>query len=290
MGKRSRFSTGPTSSGPVAIRGIFRFLAILCLLLPASTAGALDLFTLWRQPQIPLQMIEGAWADYSTQVMSGGRRESGIVRVVCLDRNGGTDDQAWMIELLYLDEMQDGTMVPQAGQGTRLRISRDLLKREGALLDYVLEIEQWRDGVPEKISPEQLQEDPLIAASLSDEFVPDRVDIGTPTTRVVQGHQLLCDQFTLAAADTQVARLPAGEVIQTSTWEVVAAVNSEIPFLGLAFVSERQHAESRLDPPQRRMKLPPPRIRVEKMELVAYGSGAQPVLLQRGTGPMNRTN
>lgn len=281
MKARITSTTGPARPGPVRFSTALPVLVAVCVLLSAATAGALDFFTLWRQPQIPLQIIEGAWADYGTQVMSGGRREANIIRIACLDRGAGTDDEAWVIELLYLDELEDGTLVPRAGQGTRLRISRAILKREGALLDHVLEIEQWTDGVPEKITPEQLQEDPLVAASLSAEFVPDRVEIGQQTTRVIQGHQLLCDQFTLAAADTQVARLPAGEVIQTSTWEVTAAVNSEVPFLGLAFVSERQRAESRLDPPNRRMKLPPPRVRVEKMELVAYGAGAKPVLVQR---------
>ena len=38
----------------------------------AQPACALDVFTLWRQPELPLRMEEGAWADYRSQVMAGG--------------------------------------------------------------------------------------------------------------------------------------------------------------------------------------------------------------------------
>lgn len=254
-GKRSSTSarrafeqrTGPVGPGPSRIGTVAVLLAV-ALLLPAVEASALDFFTLWRQPQIPLQITEGAWADYATQVMSGGRREADIVRIACLDHAGGSDDRSWVFELLYLEEKDDGSLVPRPGEGTRLRIARDIVGRQGALLDHVLEIESWTAGVPETITPEQLQDDPLIANSLAAEFTPERVEIGAQTTRVIAGHQLLCDQFAMTAADTQIARLPAGEVIQVSTWEVVAAVNSEVPFLGLAFVSERVNSESRLDP------------------------------------------
>lgn len=274
--KASLQRTGPVWPGPSRI--VLPLALAAALLVQAPVAGALDFFTLWRQPQIPLQITEGAWADYGTQVMSGGRRESDIVRIACLDRAAGTDDESWVFELLYLEEKPDGELVPLPGEGTRLRISRDILERRGALLDHVIEIESWSGGVPERITPDQLRDDPLIANSLSAEFIPERVESGAATTRVVAGHQLLCDQFVMTAADTQIARLPAGEVIQVSSWEVVAAVNAEVPFLGLAFVSERTSAESTMDPPNRRMQLPPARIRAEKMELVGYGTGAKPVL------------
>ncbi|MBU8870602.1 MAG: hypothetical protein KOO60_07050 [Gemmatimonadales bacterium] len=250
----------------------------LLLLLNGTQAHALDFFTLWRQPNIPLQITEGSWADYRTQVMKGGRRESNLVRISCLDRPFGTDDESWAIELLFLEEKKDGSLVPLPGQGTRLRISRELLNREGQLLDFVLEIDKWQDGIGKSISPEEIRDDPLLAAYFSSEFVPDQLVVTDQTTRVVQGRQLLCDQFTMAAVDSQSARLPAGEMIQVSSWEITAAVNSEVPFLGLAFVTERVRSESRLDPPNKRMNMPPPRIRVELMELVAFGIGAEPVL------------
>lgn len=247
-------------------------------ILGGDSAQALDFFTLWRQPNIPLQMIEGSWADYRTQVMAGGRRETDQVRISCLGREFGSDDDSWILELLYLEETDDGSLEPVPGQGTRLRVSRDLLKRQGQLLDHVLEIHQWRDGKAERVSPQDVKNDPLMAASLSSDFAPDNLEISGQTTRVIQGRQLICDQFAMTAADSQTARLPAGEMVQVSTWEVTAAVSSEIPFLGLAYVTERVRSESRLDPPNKRMQMPPARIRVELMELVAFGTGAQPVL------------
>ena len=268
----------PGPAGFCAYRFAGRGLLAVLLLLIGSPVWALDFFTLWRQPNIPLQISEGSWADYRTQVMAGGRRETNQVRISCLDRRFGTDDESWLIELLYLEEKADGSLAPLPGQGTRLRVSRDLLKRTGQLMDSVLEIENWQDGKGEAISPAEVRNDPLLAASLSSEFVPDRMEVTGQTTRVVQGRQLLCDQFTMAAVDSQSARLPAGNMVQVSTWEITAAVNSDVPFLGLAFVTERVRSESRLDPPSKRMKMPPPRIRVESMELVAFGVDARPVL------------
>jgi len=153
-----------------------------------------------------------------------------------------------------------------------------LLQRQGLFLDAIVEAVQWRGGQAEKISPDDLREDPLVAATLASDFVPDRVEGRDPTTRVVQGLQFLCNQFVMAAADTQTADLPAGRMIQVTTREIVAAVHEDVPFLGLAYVSERVRVESRLDPPSRRIKAPVPRVRVEVMELVAFGLTAKPFL------------
>ena len=276
-----RFRPDSGNPGPVGFnrsRTAGLVLLTALFLLGGSPARALDFFTLWRQPDIPLQIIEGSWADYRTQVMAGGRRESNQVRISCLDRNFGTDDESWLFELLYLEEKDDGSLVPLPGQGTRLRISRELLNGTGQLLDFVVEMEKWQDGVGVAISPEELKNDPLLAASLSSEFIPDRREVTGQTTRVIQGRQLLCDQFIMSAVDSQSVRLPAGNMVQVSTWEITAAINSDVPFLGLAFVTERVRSESRLDPPNKRMKMPPARIRVELMELVAFGTDAKPVL------------
>lgn len=248
------------------------------LLLPAPAARALDVFTLWRQPMIPLQMHEGAWADYRTQVLAGGKRQEGLVRVVCLDRAAGSDDQSWLLEILPLREETDGRLTPLAGEGLRLRLSRTVLRREGNLLDAVTGIVRWQDGVGQATSVAELRNDPLLAASLAEEFTPAETEIGNPTTRVVQGSQYLCDQFVFTAADTQVAQLPAGRMVQVSSREVTAAVNNRIPFLGLAYAAERVRSESTLDPPSRRFTPPPPQVRVEIMELVGFGGGAKPEL------------
>jgi hypothetical protein len=227
---------------------------------------------------IPLQMHEGAWADYRTQTMSGGKRRQGIMRVACLDRNHGSDDESWLMELIPLQENPDGTFTPLPGEGLRLRVSRSILQRQGRLLDAVTEIVQWQDGVAHPTTVAEMRQDPLLATSLEDDFIPQEFEAGKPTTRVVQGRQYLCDQFVFSAADTQTADLPAGRMIQFTRREVTAAVNSEIPFLGLAYAAERVRSESTLDPPSRRFSPPPAQVRVEIMELLAFGGGAKPVL------------
>ncbi len=244
----------------------------------AGPVHALDVFTLWRQPELPLRMEEGAWADYRTQVMAGGRREEGLTRIVCLGREYGSDDDTWLLELLPLTEQPDGSLVPVPGEGARLRLSRRLLDRQGHLLDAVVEVERWRNGRPEKVSEDQLRNDPLVSASLDAEFTPDRVERRDPTTRVIAGIQFLCEQFVMSVADTLSADLPAGRMIQVTTREITAAVNEEIPFLGLAYAAERVRSDSKLDPPSRKFSPPPPQVRVEVMELIGFGTQARPVL------------
>ena len=57
---------------------------VAALLGGAPPACALDLFTLWRQPDLPFAMTEGAWVDYRTQVMAGGRQQEDLLRLVCV--------------------------------------------------------------------------------------------------------------------------------------------------------------------------------------------------------------
>ena len=257
---------------------VFLMMTLMTLVALVQPAKALDIFTLWQQPMIPLEMHEGAWADYRTQVMAGGKRQHSLTRVVCLDREAGTDDDSWLVELLSLEEKPDGSLVPIPGQGLRLRISRFILSREGFLLDAVTDIVQWQDGHSQATTVAELRSDPLISASLESDFHPGDVQIGKQTTRVIQGRQYLCDQFVFSASDTQTADLPAGRMVQLTTHEVTAAVNSSIPFLGLAYVTERIRAESTLDPPSRKFSPPPAKVRVEIMELVGFGGGAKPFL------------
>ena len=255
--------------------------ALVCavvLAAAAPAARALDIFTLWRQPEAPLRLEAGAWADYRTQVMAGGRRETGISRIACLGRESTADDAAFILELVPLIETREGAREPVVGEGVRLRVDAGILERRGALLDHVLEARHWQDGTWTPYDREDLRRDPLLASSLEHDFVAGEVRREPSTTRVVQGREFLCAQFTLVAADTQSAELPAGRMIQVTAREVTAAVNRDIPFLGLAYVAERVRAESRLDPPSPRFKAPPPQVRVEVMELVAYGTGATPLL------------
>ena len=259
-------------------RGFIALTAILFVLSGVRPARALDVFTLWKQPQIPLRLVEGEWADYRFEVMSGGRQERSLTRVACLDRAGGTDDQGWVVEILPLTEEPDGQLTPVAGEGLRLRLSRRLANRTGSLLDHVLGARQWTAGQASELSADQLREDPLLAESFREDFTAATAQIGTPTTRVVGGVQYLCDQTVMAAADTQVATLPAGRLRQVTVRELVAATHEDLPFLGLAYASERVRSESTLDPEGGRLRPPPARVRVEIMELVAHGRGARPAL------------
>lgn len=259
-------------------RGVAVLAALLCVVSGVRPARALDVFTLWKQPQIPLRLVEGEWADYRFEVMSGGRQERSLTRVACLDRAGGSDDGAWVVEILPLAEDQDGRLTPVAGEGLRLRLSRRLLTRTGSLLDHVLNARQWTAGKASELTADQLREDPLLADSFREDFTAATAQKGTPTTRVVGGVQYLCDQTVMAAADTQLATLPGGRLRQVTVRELAAATHGDLPFLGLAYASERVRSESTLDPAEGRLRPPPARVRVEVMELVAHGRGARPAL------------
>ncbi len=252
-------------------------LSVVVVLAPGA-ARALDLLTLWQQPELPLRLEAGAWADYRTQVMAGGRRESGATRIACLGRAGGGDDASWILELVPLAETDPGVLVPVPGEGVRLEVAPSILDRKGELLDHVRTARRLADGRWEAYDRAALRADPLLSSSLEQGFLADEVRRDPATTRVVQGRELLCDQFVLAAADTQAADLPAGRMIQVSTREIAAAVSAEVPFLGLTYAAERTRAESRLDPPSRRFKAPAPQVRVEILELVAFGTDARPLL------------
>ncbi len=249
---------------------------LLALVLGAWPAAALDLFTLWRQPEIPLNLEAGSWVDYRSQVMAGGRREEGLTRVVCL--SGSADDGPIVLELLPLAEMADGSLEPLAGQGAVVELSRGVLDRQGSLLDAVISVRHWQEGQVREITPQELRDDPLISTSFISDFVPDEVHSQQSTTRVVAGRQFTCRQWVMASADTQSVVMPAGRMNQISSREIAAAVHEDIPLLGLAYASERVRAVSNLDPPNRKIPLPPDRIRVEVMELVGFGRGAQPHL------------
>ena len=253
-------------------------LALVLMILPAAPAVALDLFTLWRQPEIPLRLEEGSWVDYRSQVMAGGRREEGLTRVSCLTKADGSDEDTFLLEILPLQEPEDRVLMPIPGQGAQVRVSRDVLKREGALMAAIVSVHHWQDGVSQEITPEELRDDPMISTTFTSDFVPDEVSNQQSTTRIVRGHQMVCRQWVLASADTQSVVMPAGNMNQISTREIAAAVNEEVPFLGLAYASERVRSVSSLDPPNKRIPVPPARIRVEVMELVGFGFDAVPHL------------
>ena len=100
---------------------------VTVLLAAANPAAALDVFTLWRQPEVPLRLEAGAWVDYRTQVMTGGRRQHGVTRLACLGRDGGGEDASWILEILPLAERDDGALVPIKEDAVRLEVAPALL-------------------------------------------------------------------------------------------------------------------------------------------------------------------
>jgi len=253
------------------------FVVLLLCVTGVRPGWALDVFTLWRQPEIPLSIVPGSWVEYRTQTLAGGKRRTGITRIVCLDLEHGSDKNSWLLELLPLT-VEDGQTHPVKGEGTQVRVSHKLLERQGTFIEAIVEVVQWHNGKSERIPAADLRRDPLVEATLAGDFVPDKVERKGATTRVVQGRQFVCGQFVMSAADTQTAMLPAGKMIQITSREIVAAVAKEVPFLGLAFVTERVRSFSELDPPSRRFRPPPPQVRVEVMELVAFGWDSRPTL------------
>lgn len=250
-------------------RRLLSAVALFAALMSAVPGLALDLFTLWRQPEIPLNLEAGAWVDYRTQVMARGRRENGILRIVCLEAGDRV-----VLELLPLKEHKDGTLRPVPGNGALVTLDGAIQSREGTLLSAVIAVRNWQDGEARDISPQELRDDPLVATSFMSDFQPETVESRQSTTRIVSGQQFTCRQWVMASADTQSVVMPAGRMKQISSREVAAAVHQDIPFLGVVYASERVHATSRLEPPNDAIPLPPERHRVEIMELEGFGKDA----------------
>ncbi|MFH1843065.1 MAG: hypothetical protein ABIF77_07630 [bacterium] len=229
---------------------------------------------------IPLHLMAGDWADYHSTSLKGGRRSESTVRVQCIGSTETADGRSWLIELIPLSEQTSG-LVPIPGEGLLLQLADGILRREGALLELTERVVQWEDGMARELSPEQWRDDPLVASSLESEFQPESVEMTGSTNRMLGRQKLACDIFELADADTQRISLPHGAMEQIVRWEVTAEVNSEVPFFGVVFISERTSSQSRLDPPSARFTPPAPVIEVETMELIGYGSGADAILADK---------
>ena len=273
-GPRSHTDASPRGSRDDGRRLSAPAVVACCLLacLYAVPAAALDVFTLWRQPEAPLAIAPGDRVDYLATTLEAGRRRVEFMRIQCVGRS----ETAWRIEVLPLDETASGR-VPRPGEGLSLEVAFTLAGREGALADHVLGIEQWSGGERHVLPPAEWRDDPLAEAFLASDFVPDAVETQGSTTRVVGEADLLCRQLTLVAADTTRIELPRGEMVQIHTREISAAIHADVPFLGLAYAAERSETRSELIPAGRR-RAPPPAMSVETMELVDFGHDAAPVL------------
>jgi hypothetical protein len=244
--------------------------ALLALSLAwAGGAAALDVFTLWQQPEAPLRIAPGCRADYQGTTLEAGRRQVDVVRIQCV----GESETAWLIEILPLSE-GDAGREPLPGEGLRLALAKGLADRAGTLVEHVLAVVQWQEGTARALPPEQWRDDPLTGAFVESALVPEEKIVEGLTTRVVGEADLLCEQFTLVASDTTVITLPRGRMTQIHRREVSAAVNAAVPFLGIAYAAERTETRSELDPAGRR-EPPPPSVRVEIMELLDFGDDAE---------------
>ncbi|NTV04485.1 hypothetical protein HGA89_06215 [bacterium] len=262
-GRRS--STDPRRAAAVVA-------AVLLALLAPGGAAALDVFTLWQRAEAPLSLAVGDRVDYSATTLEAGRRTTELLRVQCV----ADGPAGWQLEILPLEATRSG-LAPRPGEGLRLVLSHDVSRREGDLAGLVSRVVQWSGGRGRDLDPAQWRDDPLAASLLDADFRPDAVTSQGETTRVVEGRDLLCRQFTLVAADTARITLPRGEMVQVHRREISAAVHPGVPFLGLAFAAERSETSATVIPAGRRSP-PPPTQKVETMELVGYGRDAKPAL------------
>ena len=59
---------------------------------------------------------------------------------------------------MVLEEQSDGTLLPIPGSGAQVRLSRDILLRQGPLLSSVVSVRHWQDGRARDITPEELRD------------------------------------------------------------------------------------------------------------------------------------
>jgi hypothetical protein len=255
-------------------------LALLTALVLPGTAEALDIFTLWRQPQVPLRLEVGTWAEYKSTSLAGGRRGEDLLRIQCLAQpdGGGGETDSWLLEIVPLLAGDGGGARPQPGEGVRLRLAPSVLARQGDLLGAVVSVKRWQNGAVIRLTSAEWRDDPLVAETFGRDFRADQVEAKERGVRVIGKRELNCEQFVFSAQDTQSVRLPAGQLIQVTREEVTAAVHSEIPFLGIAYAAERVRSESRLDPPSSRFSAPVPQASVQTLECIGYGTDAKPLL------------
>lgn len=266
--------TGPRSLTEIPSRRGGRSLAasavLLCLLtVPAS---ALDLFTLWHHEAGRFAIEAGDRVDYRSVTVERGRRREELVRLQCVEE----DAQRWVLELLPLVADGEG-LRPLPGEGWRLELAKTALSRAGRLEDHIGRVEQWLEGEPRTLSVSEWRDDPLLQTTLTADFRPESEEEQAPTTRKAGGRDLLCSQIVMVDRDTSRVELPRGSLLQIHTREVSASFHDDIPFLGMAHAAERMETQSTVEPAGAR-RPPPPRIRVETMELMDFARDATPWL------------
>ena len=254
-----RTMNGRTPMSPaVAVIGF-----VLMMLVPLG-AAALDLFTFWNDPEITLDVSAGDWVLYRMVTMDAGRRSEDIVRVRCEH----ADDHGWRLSVSPVIDL-DGFLEDVAEGSWSFTLDRD--GAGGArFIDHVHDVERVEEGERRSIADREWREDPLLSVTLGDGFNPDSRERSGDTTRVVAGRDLLCSGLNLSACDSTRIELPKGVLLQVHTRTVSVTLHDSVPFLGVVYASERGETISELDPPGRRRQ-PPPRLRIETMELIDFG-------------------
>lgn len=240
----------------------------MALLAWAAPAASLDLFTLWHAAAGSLSIAPGDRVDYRNVTIEQGRRRTELVRLQCVGEDGGH----WLLELLPLREGPDG-LHPLPGEGWRLELAKTAATARGGLDEHVGRVVHWLEGEPRTVDAAEWREDPLLQASLAVDFHPESREVRPRTTRVVAGRDLLCDQMVLVDRDTSRVELPRGVLLQIHVREVSASYEASVPFLGVVHAAERAETRASVEPAGSR-PLPPPRVRVETMELVDFGRDA----------------
>jgi hypothetical protein len=249
------------------------FFCLLCMLAGSHPALALDVFSLWRQPELAIEIFDGAWVEYRTQTVEGGKRSIEYTRLQCVGENGSY----WTIEAVPMEETGN-RLQPIPGEGWRFELSRTVLEREGNLLDYINTVIHWEGGTATSLSGEQWRDDPLLATSFPSGLPLSGLEEKDGTVRVVSGVELMCRQYVVAVHDTNTVALPRGEMKQYLYKEVGVAVHENVPFFNIAYAAERINTETAIIPQGRSRRPPPPTSRVQIMELVGYGRSAESTL------------
>jgi hypothetical protein len=266
-GPRSHIRTesGRSGRGRTLRSSAVALIGIVAAFLAPVGAQALDLFTFWNDPDIALAADAGDWALYRMVTLDAGRRTEDLVRFRC----DAVDDDGWRLTVYPVVENDEGFFdVPS--DAWSFTLGRGATTDAASLADYVSDVIRMIDGEPRSIADREWKEDPLLNASLGDGFAPDVREPTGDTTRVVGGRDLLCAGLKLASTDSTRIELPRGVLLQIHTRDVSVALHDDVPFLGVVFASERGETRSELDPPGRRRQ-PPPRQRIETMELIEFG-------------------
>ncbi|MCP4145050.1 MAG: hypothetical protein GY752_07165 [bacterium] len=243
-------------------------LALLFLLL--SPAYGLDLFTLWQQPEIPLDMQVGARLDFRTMKVESGRRSHGAVRVQCVRHSS----EGWVIEIIPMISENNSLVVPELVEAWQFVLDDDFSKREKELSSLVSSVVKLDGTIKSPVNDKEWKSNPLIKSAFTDGFVPGNVEEHQQASRIISEETLMCDQLVLTANTINSIELPNGTLEQSSNRVVTVSVHKDIPLLGIAYAVEKLEIKSKFISGKGSRKSPPTEVSIETMELVDYGLDA----------------